>query len=180
MHMLFLILTVLGDDRPGLVESLSDVIAAHEGNWLESRMARLAGKFAGILRASVPQSHADDLARALRALEAHGLRLIIEWSPSEEGRQDERWLRLELLGNDRPGIIRDISRALARRRVNIDELGTEYLSAPMSGEMLFKAIAHLRVPQEVAILELQETLETIAHDLMVDIILEDISPKGPA
>lgn len=180
MRTIFLILTILGDDRPGLVESLSDVIAAHEGNWLESRMARLAGKFAGILRASVPQPHADALAMALRALEAHGLRLIIEWSRSEEARQDDRWLRLELLGNDRPGIIRDISRSLARRRINIDELSTEYLSAPMSGDMLFKAIVHLRVPQEVAITELQETLETIAHDLMVDIILEDISPKRPA
>lgn len=175
----YLVLTVLGDDRPGLVESLSEVIAAHAGNWLESRMAHLAGKFAGILRASVPQANADALTNALQELESHGLRMIVEWSTSDEPVQDYRWLRLDLIGHDRPGIIRDISRSLAWRGINIDELNTEYMSAPMSGDMLFKATAQLRVPLEVAITELQENLETLAHDLMIDIILEDVSPKIP-
>jgi glycine cleavage system regulatory protein len=179
MSTVFLVLTVLGDDRPGLVESLSDVIAAHEGNWLESRMARLAGKFAGILRASVPQTHADALTNALQELEVHGLRMIAEWSSSDEAVQEYRWLRLELIGSDRQGIVRDISHALAWRGINIDELSTEYMSAPMSGEMLFKATAQLRVPLQVAITDLQESLETLAHDLMVDVILEDVSAKRP-
>jgi glycine cleavage system regulatory protein len=169
---IYLVLTVLGEDRPGLVESLSSVIAAHEGNWLESRMARLAGKFAGILRASVPEAHADTLARALQELEREGLALTIERSSVDEAAQGYQWLTLALTGYDHPGIIRDISHALALRRINIDELHTEYTSAPMSGEMLFKARAQLRIPLDVAIRELQEDLEQLAHGLMVDITLE--------
>jgi glycine cleavage system regulatory protein len=166
---MFLVLTVLGDDRPGLVESVAHVIATHEGNWLESRMARLAGKFAGILRASVPDANAETLTIALQELEAQGLRLLIEWSPSDESAQTYRQFTLDLMGNDRLGIIRDISHALAQRGINIDALDTAYMSAPMTGEMLFKATAQLSVPLHVRIVELQEGLERLAHDLMVDI-----------
>ncbi len=175
MPIIFVVLTVLGDDRPGLVEALSDVVAAHGGNWLESRMARLAGKFAGILRVSVPQSNAEALTHALQNLEAHGLRMIVEWSASEDVVPAYRWLRIDLIGTDHPGIIRDMSRCLAMQGINIDELSTEYRSAPMSGEMLFKATAQLQVPLEVTSAELRENLESLAQDLMVDITLEDIS-----
>jgi glycine cleavage system regulatory protein len=171
---IFLVLTVLGEDRPGLVESLSQVVATHGGNWLESRMARLAGKFAGILRASVPETNAAALTNALRELESQGLRMMLEWSTSDESPRGYRHLKLDLIGNDRVGIIHDISQALAWRGINIDELNTEYTSAPMSGGLLFKATAQLRVPLDVAVAEFQENLEKLAHDLMVDITLEDM------
>ena len=169
---IYLVLTVLGEDRPGLVEALAQVIAAHQGNWLESRMARLAGKFAGILRASVPEAHATALMHALQELTHAGLKVTIEQSSIDASAQAYRWLTLALTGYDRPGIIRDISHALASRGINIDELHTEYTSAPMSGEMLFKATAQLRVPPAVVLSELQESLEQLAHGLMVDITLE--------
>jgi glycine cleavage system regulatory protein len=170
-----LVLTVLGEDRPGLVESLSQAVAAHEGNWLESRMARLDGKFAGILRANVPEANADALTNALRGLESQGLRVVIERSTADEPARDYRQFRLDLVGNDRMGIVRDITHVLAQRGINIDEIGTECTSTPMSGGMLFKATAWLRVPLDVAIAELQENLEELAHDLMVDITLDDVS-----
>ena len=169
-----LVLTVLGDDRPGLVESLAHLIAAHEGNWLESRMARLAGKFAGILRTSVPEGNAPALINALQRFESQGLKVVISSSTSDTPGQDYRWLMLNLVGSDHRGIVRDIAHALAQRGINIDELHTESTNAPMTGDLLFKATIHLRVPLHVVIAELQTTLEKLAHDLMVDIALEDI------
>jgi glycine cleavage system regulatory protein len=170
-----LILTVLGNDRPGLVESVSHIIAGHGGNWLESRMARLAGKFAGILRATVPEANAMALRHALQELAAQGLTVVVETSTTDEYIQHYQGLKLDVLGTDRAGIVRDISHALAERGINIDTFESEYISAPMSGEMLFKATAQLRVPPGIMIAELQETLEKLAHDLMVDITLADIS-----
>jgi glycine cleavage system regulatory protein len=174
----YLVLTVLGEDRPGLVESVAQIIAAHGGNWLESRMSRLAGKFAGILRASVPEMQTEGLASALRDLEGQGLRMLIEWSDSDEPAQTYQLYKLNLIGTDRVGIIRDISQALAAYGVNIDELNTDYVSAPMSGELLFKASALIRVPHEIAFADWQANLDDLAHELMVEIDLEGTS-KGP-
>jgi glycine cleavage system regulatory protein len=151
---------------------LATIIAAHDGNWQESRMAQLAGQFAGILRASVPDANAAALSNALQGLAAHGLHVVVARNTTDEPAQDCRWLTLDLVGNDHLGIIRDLAHTLAQRGINIEELQTECTSAPMTGGMLFKATARLRVPLAVAVAELQSTLEQLAHDLMVDITLE--------
>jgi len=168
-----LVLTLIGEDRPGLVELLSETVVQHEGNWLESRMSHMAGRFAGILRASVPEARAEALEAALVALESRGLRVLVERSAQSDAERELRGIPLELVGADRPGIIREISHALASRRINVDELQTECTSAPMSGETLFNARATLRIPREASLDELVDLLEEIADDLMVELTLGD-------
>jgi glycine cleavage system regulatory protein len=166
-----LVLTVIGPDRPGIVERLAQTIATHEANWLESRMAHLAGQFAGLLRASVPEDHAEALTQALKRLEASGLKVVIQRAEVGEPAAERRPMRLDLVGSDRPGIVRDISRVLAERGVNVEDLTTECAAAPMSGGLLFKASAELDVPAELSLEELHRTLEGLANDLMVEITL---------
>ena len=167
-----LVLTVMARDAPGIVERVSEVVVAHGGNWLGSRMARLAGEFAGIVEVSVAAAEADALSRALQSLK--GLRIQIAEARITEAPEaaGERPLRLEVVGQDRPGIVREISQALARRGVNVDELETRCESAPMSGEALFKATALLRLPEGVSEQALSDELEKIAGDLMVDLTLD--------
>lgn len=168
-----LILTIIGEDRPGLVESLSRVITAHGGNWLESRMARLAGRFAGILMVAVAEAHVAALAEALRGLEADGLKLTILADGVETAAETRRAVSVELIGHDHPGIVHDLSHALASCNVNIDELETRCSNASWSGESLFQATARLRLPPTVSIDELRHILESLAKDLMVDIMLDE-------
>jgi glycine cleavage system regulatory protein len=165
-------LTVIGDDRPGIVEALADQVLAAGANWEESRMARLAGKFAGLLRVSVDAAGASELAARLTSLHAN-LTVVVERTADEPG-PVRRALRLELVGNDHPGIIRDISRALADQHINIEELDTDVTSAPMTGDLLFRARASLRVPPSVTIDDLRRQLETLAGELMVDLAIEDV------
>lgn len=167
----FLVLTVIGPDRPGLVEALAEAVAQHGANWLESRMAHLSGQFAGMVRVSVPGDRAEELAQALDALE--GLRVQIATDTAPVAQPERPPLVLELLGQDRPGIVREVSHALASRGVNVEELETECTSAPMSGETLFRAHARLRLPANVPEEELRETLEKLADELMVDVALEE-------
>ncbi len=174
-----LVLTVLGPDRPGLVETISETLATHDANWLESRMASLAGTFAGVMLASVPDANVDTLTEALRGLESRGLRVTVEKGAAEQlgmaaPKQDLYMLQLELVGQDRPGIVRDISRTLANLNISVDELHTEVTDASWSGETLFHATAEIHVPKEVAIDKLRQTLEGLANELMVDINLEDL------
>jgi glycine cleavage system regulatory protein len=166
-----LVLTLIGPDRPGIVEAIAEPIARHGGNWLESRMAHLAGKFAGILRIEVPAGREAALTEALRALETVGLKLTIETGPAETAGAGARTYLLELMGLDRPGIVREISRLLAERGVNIEELTTDRSAAPMSGELLFRSRARVTVPPQTDPDRLRERLEQLAGDLMVQITL---------
>jgi len=165
-----LVLTLIGPDRPGLVESLARRVADHGGNWLESRMARLGGQFAGILRVEVPPERVAGLQAALAELQEDGLRVVAE-SGALADDADLRAMELRLVGQDHPGIVRDVSRVLLHHGVNIEELATDQESAPMAGEHLFRATARLQVPAEANTDRLRQDLERIADDLMVDLSL---------
>lgn len=167
-----LVLTVIGVDRPGLVSALSDTIAAGGGNWLDGRMASLAGQFAGILLVEVAPERADALVDRLQSLQAQGLRLAIEKGPVDRPAAGGRTLQLELLGQDRPGIVRDISRVLAGLGVSIADFETERSSGSFSGEAMFKARALLQVPDGLEADRLRQALEGLANELMVDLSLE--------
>jgi glycine cleavage system regulatory protein len=169
-----LVMTVIGRDRPGLVESVASLVADHGGNWLESRMSRLGGQFAGILRVEVPDASMPPLIQALNGLAGQGLTVVVHPDQPEPAPVAGRLSALEIVGHDRPGIVREIARALAGRGVNVEELETEYASAAMSGEALFKAKAKISIPGACDIAALRHQLEKIAEDLIVDITFEPI------
>lgn len=163
-------MTVIGADRPGLVDSVAQTVADHGGNWLESRMSRLGGQFAGILRVTLPAEQREPLMTALGALEGRGLRVVVHEDATQASAAGAVQ-RLEVVGHDRPGIVRQIARTLAALGVNVEELSSEVASAPMSGEPLFKAHATLRLPGGCTAAALQRELERIAADLIVEITL---------
>jgi glycine cleavage system regulatory protein len=169
-----LVITVVAKDRPGLVESLASAVARHEGNWLESRMARLGGQFAGILRVELPERQRENLLGALRALEAAGMKLTIQGDPGTQFPPQGQTAELTLVGQDRPGIVQHITEAFARSNVNVEELITECTSAAMSGETLFNARARISIPPSCDMRQLRKELERIASDLMVDVSLKEL------
>ncbi|WP_022953597.1 glycine cleavage system protein R [Leucothrix mucor] len=164
-----LVLTVLSDDRPGLVKMLSDVLKEYQGNWTESRMIHLAGKFAGLLMVSVPESEFDDLVSALHDLEDDGLEISVDATASEIAADTVETLELEVLGQDSPGIINRMTNQLLTLSVNIEELSSEQRSAPMSAELLFYAKLSLGLPKDVTAQQVQDALEELPNQLMVDI-----------
>jgi glycine cleavage system regulatory protein len=166
------ILTVIGDDRPGLVSAISAPINAHGASWERSQMSRLAGKFAGIVLVSVADARLDVLVADLEALNAQGLHVTLERTDEPVEPESQR-LHLELLGADHPGIVAEISASLAERQVSIEELSTDVLDAPMAGGTLFEARAVLRAPPSTSTDELRSMLEGLADELMVEIRLSD-------
>src|SRR5579871_1836910 len=168
------VLTFVGDDRPGLVGAISEAVAGCDGTWLESRSARLAGKFAGILLVGVPDSRASQLRAALSELKPAGLDLTVEeGAPAKVEKRAGRLATLEVLGNDRPGIVRSVTLALTGLGVNIEELASDLESAPFTGVEMFRARARLRLPDGLALDELGKALERLAGEIMVDVGLAD-------
>ena len=166
-----LVVTVIGPDRPGIVSLLSAKAQGFGANWAGSRMASLAGQFAGMVHFEVPPENADALAAALRGLESADLRIVIEKSGGAMAPAGRRIVKVELIGHDRPGIVRDMSGALAQLSVSIEELHTEIVSGAMTAEHLFKVKANLLVPQSVGNDALRHALEALANEMMVDIAL---------
>ena len=166
------ILTVVGDDRPGLVADVSAPITAHGASWERSQMSRLAGKFAGIVLVTVADKQLDALMADLALLEAEGLQVVIERTHEPVESESQR-LRLELLGDDHPGIVAEISAALATRQVSIKELSTDVRETPTAGGMLFEAEAVLNAPLATSTDSLRSMLEGLAGELMVEIRLSD-------
>ena len=169
-----LILTAFGDDRPGLVESLANTISRHEGNWLESSMSHLAGKFAGIVSIDIPNDKIANLEKELASLP--DLRVHAETSTPTAATEKpgaQRRLKLSLVGHDRIGIVREVSQILAQHAINVEALTTHTSSAPMSAAILFHAAADLTADGSLDVQALTADLELLSNDLMVDITLDE-------
>lgn len=164
-----LVLTIIADDKPGIVESIATVVANEGGNWLESRMAQMAGKFAGIVRVDIANSEQDNLLTELAALRRLGI--LIHAEPCTIGKNPSRNqdFTVSVVGNDRPGIVKEVSQVMAQSGVNVLEFISNCDSAEMSATTLFKAEAHCQAPTSFDIDTLRQQLEHLSNDLMVDI-----------
>jgi len=161
-----LILTLLGPDRPGLVEALAETIANHKGSWLESRMAKLSGHFTGILRVEVPEESRQALEIDLIQLSAQGLHVTIATDTPSMSPSGER-MDLEIVGHDQPGIVKRIATTLAAHGANVEELETTLESAPMAGHLLFRTQGTVCLPENRDASDLMLALEDLGPDLSV-------------
>ena len=167
-----LVFTFISDDHPGVIEDISRTVADHGGNWLESEMCQLAGKFAGIIRVNAPERNIHQLSNTLEQLSAKGLKINLDQGIDKPEVNVAQTLTLSIIGLDRPGILHEVTFALAEHSINISQMSTELTHAPMAGEALFNANARIEVPESVNLQVLQEQLESVANALTVDIALE--------
>ena len=160
-----LIMTVLGADRQGLVNQLAQTVADHGGNWLESRMARLAGQFAGVVRIQCPEDKVDDLVAALNEA---GLNIQVARESAAES-PTLRMVQIQVMGNDRPGIVRELTTAISHSGGNVEEFSTGLESAPMSGHPMFRAEGTVSIGMDDSLDSLQQAIEQLGEDLTVDL-----------
>lgn len=166
------VLGVMSEDRPGIIEALSSLITAHGGEWTDSKMVTMAGKFAGILLVEIPCQEQQAFFDALEALESRGMKVVIE-QVQQHAEPVFREFHLEMVGQDRSGIVRDITHLLASYDINLEAWESRIESASMSGETLFIASAVVHIPGSVDLALLQDDFEDLANELMVDIKLSE-------
>lgn len=168
------ILTVVGNDRPGLTQAIADAVLAARGNWLQSHLSKLGGRYVGSVLVELPEQSLHALERGVRDIDARGLSITII-PASEDTSQKGEYLQLAVVGQDQPGIVREVTSALAELGVNIEDFETRAEHSSWSGQRLFRATANLLVPLGVSIEDVQEALERISGEIMVDI---NISPPA--
>lgn len=172
------IVTFIGDDRPGLVECVSSAIERCGGNWQESRLSQLGGKFAGLVLVALPEDAGEALQQELKGLASSGISVRVTPAAAATVSDEGRRVTLAVLGPDRPGIVREISRALAAEQVNVIEMESEVSSAPMSGEPLFRADILAEIPQSASMDALADALDVIAEQMTLEIDLGGAQQAG--
>ena len=165
-----LVITFVGVDRPGIVQDLTAMVHGQQGNWLESKMSRMAGKFAGIALIEVSRERLDALKEELQ--EIPDVSVIVEMTDTQDSDAGMLSYQLNIVGLDRQGILQEVTNELSRKSINVIELETRVSSAPMSGDKMFHADASVLVPASVDLIEFHERLDAVADDLGVDILLE--------
>jgi glycine cleavage system regulatory protein len=170
-----LVMTIIGPDRTGLVDALARPIAEHGGNWLESRMCRLGGQFAGLARVEVDSANADALRGAIDRFSLEGVTATVQADTTTPAQIESSTVNVELVGQDRTGLLREITGVFARHNLNVEDLTSEVTEAPQGGGMIFRADATVSLPSTADLDAIGDDLEKIATDLMVDISL---APDG--
>jgi len=173
-----LVLTFVGDDRPGLINAISEAVAAHGGTWLESRSVRLAGKFAGAALVGVEDDRVTALELSLRDLAHAGLRIGVERGAAAEAERPARTVKLDVVGNERPGIVPDVTQALTHFGINIEEFASGLEGEPFTGVEMFHATARLSVPEGLKLEDLRGALERLAAEIMVDLNVGESEPRA--
>ena len=168
--MALFILTTVGSDRPGLTQALAAAILSAGGNWLESHLSRLGGLYVGSVLVELDAAGVDDLRSAVSKVDAHGLDVRIVPSIEESPAPGEAF-DFGLVGQDRLGIVRQVSAILAGLEANIETFRTWITEGPETGAPLFNMEARLRLPPGLQAQTVQAALEDISAEIMVDISL---------
>jgi glycine cleavage system regulatory protein len=166
-----LVVSIVGADRQGIVSSLAERAQRFGANWAASRMTRLAGEFAGMVHLEVPRESADALATSLRDLASSGLQVVVARSDGANVANSLRVVELELVGEDRLGIVSNLTKLLAGRGISIESIHTDIVRSGVSGKQTFKVEAHLLVPKSVSVEALQQEVGSLAREMMLDIAL---------
>jgi glycine cleavage system regulatory protein len=161
-----LVLTLIGKDKAGLVEQLATLINDHHGNWTASNLSHLAGYFAGILQVEVAPEHTEELTNALTAMTDLDIKIQ---QGVVSAVNEHKLLKFVITGNDRPGIVRELSSVIKHKGTNIVHFESTKQSAPNWGSELFHAIATVELPEGLNKDEVVTALEAIATDVVVDV-----------
>lgn len=168
-----LILTIISDDKPGIIKQIAKIVSEHDGNWLESQLNQLGGKFAGVVRLSLLETNIDSLSKSLNQLEQHNIQIQLDTLPTTEQQPQKRTANFTATGPDRSGIVLEITQALTEYNINVEDLTTNCTSMPYSGDPLFEAKGSVNIPDSTDLDLLLEQLDNIANKLGVDVVLEE-------
>jgi glycine cleavage system regulatory protein len=161
---------VIGSDRPGLTQALAGAVLSAGGNWLESHLSRLGGLYVGSVLVALENGDVEALRAAVREVDAQGLEVRIAPALESGGAAGET-VRFSLVGQDRPGIVHQVTGVLSGLAANIEAFDTRLSEEPHSGAPLFHMDARLRLPPALTADAVQQALEEISAEIMVDVAL---------
>lgn len=165
-----IVLTAIGEDRPGLVEEVSEFVLARGGSIEDSRMANLQGQFAIMMLISGPQEMTERLESDLDTLRSqsriHGqLTAVVAAGASATAR-----LPFRLTGRalDEPGLVHQVANLLRSLNVNIESMETTLKAAPVTAAPIFAMELIVAVPADTPVSKLRDEIARVCDSLNID------------
>lgn len=167
----YMILVLVGKDRPGIVDDVSTFLFDRGANIEDSRMAAMGGSFSSMILFSCSPEDTESLKSELDHLRRLGFDTTLHDAedPSAVRRQAALPLRIHIRAMDHPGIVQKVSRILRSYDVNIESLSTEVTKAPLSGAPLFDFALEASIPWDKPINTVKDELTELANSENLDL-----------
>jgi len=170
-----LVISALGEDRPGIVDQLSEQILECGCNVEDSRAAVLGGEFAVMLLVSGQWNQIAKLEAALpHTAETHGMQIFTKRTDARGDLPDRLPYMVEVVALDHPGIVRNLAHFFATRGINIEDLVTQTYPAAHTGSPMFAVTLTVGIPATQHIGALREEFLDHCDLLNLDAVMEPI------
>ena len=169
----YLVISALGQDRPGIVNQLSKAIFDNGCNIEDSRMTVLGGEFALILMVSGSWDAIAKLEDQVPSLQsALGLTIIVRRTEERTGTRGLVPYEVDVISMDHPGIVHEVAEFFSNRGINIEEMITGSYAAAHTGTPMFSLKMTIAAPADIPIAQLRDDFAEFCDDLNLDAALE--------
>ncbi|MBK8973576.1 MAG: glycine cleavage system protein R [Hahellaceae bacterium] len=169
-----LVVSALGEDRPGIVNELAKCCADYQCNIVDSRMTLLGGEFAIVMMLSGPWDAIAKLESALPQV-ARKLDLLMHIKQtSQRGVARTITYSVNVVSMDHPGIVHEIANFFSLRRINIEDLQTSTYCAPHTGTQMFNLTMTINLPTDTHLATLREDFMIFCDDRNLDAMIEPV------
>lgn len=171
-----LVFSLLGPDRTGLVDRVTEVLGSSGANLEDSRMAVLGGEFSMMFLCSVEPGQAEKLIGDVRhAATELGLLMLHKQTTTRQNQAGTLALQVAVRGADHEGIVHDLVHHLVEQGVSVDALESQLVNAPYSGVPLFEMQMRISAPASLSLSGLRKRLQAVGDDLNVDVEVETVA-----
>lgn len=173
-------LSAIGQDRPGIVAAITDVLYQHGCNIEDSAMTILQGQFAMILVVTPPDSLRQEELRAQLDMASLAQKMQLTITPLKEEAQDtaqgtaRQAYRVSVYGADHPGIVSRTTAFLAQREINICDLSTRVIEG---AGPVYIMVLEVEAPAQLEESRLRSDLQQLGKELQVDLSLQRVETE---
>ncbi len=171
----YLVISALGEDRPGIVDRLSKAVLDGGCNIEDSRMTVLGGEFAVILLISGQWNNIAKVENSLERTGAElGLTVTAKRTDGRRPRHDLMPYAVDVVSLDHPGIVYNLAHFFSARDINIDDMTTSSYAAAHTGAPMFSVRLVVDIPSELQIAALRDEFLDFCDELNVDAVIEPL------
>ena len=171
----YLVISALGEDKPGLIDGLTRQIFDSGCSVEDSRMTVLGGDFAILVMVSGAWDKVGKLEAQLPNIgDSLGMTITSRRTEKQAAPQNLLPYGVDVVALDHPGIVHNLAIFFSTRQINVQDLLTSSYSAARTGTPMFTVHMTVGVPADTHIATLRQEFMDFCEQLNLDAVIEPI------